>query len=541
MSNSPTKKRKTNGDRATVPDGGGDSHLTSGLGRGTAPTASTCGGENLTQKMDAMMQMMSRMEERQLANMSSLERQCENLQAECNSLKNMVGSLKELVDCKFDKQNEYNSMLGGNRSWKYPVPVHSAEYWEDNGYDEDVATFLTKRSRALKDSTEKMRRGEFPADYSDGNEKGIYFDWHEDDPILDDDASYIMRPHWEEFANALKQFKPAFGMLPDGCETYFTLENIQLPGNVIPGLLKDALMNKPFQQLKFVNRTDVGDINEGMGVGAIMDVMESNKHLRKLNIANNRIQLGHIAKICSAVNEHSLVQLDLFNCFENGLGDAMITSLLRSGGLTKLERLGLESARITSSTIALLADFLATNPLLKELDLNTQCNVLNNNSAVALATSLRSNTSLRYLCLFGNIISDVGKEALRLVLHDDSSLNSIADSNHSCSVVLYPFDFWNVCRVRGSNGAWHEVPKSFNRARKIYRLLSERNKSTSNVQHFDEIDVKILPFMLKAVQRYASVVHPNDHQRVDYYRVEPLSIVYEVMRKWDKVFSFIHR
>ena len=53
-------------------------------------------------------------------------------------------------------------MLVRNQSWKYPVPVHSAEYWEDNGYDEDVATFLTKRSRALKDFTEKMRRGESP-------------------------------------------------------------------------------------------------------------------------------------------------------------------------------------------------------------------------------------------------------------------------------------------------------------------------------------------------------------------------------------------
>ena len=60
--------------------------------------------------------------------------------------------------------------------------------------------------------------------------------------------------------------------------------------------------------------------------------------------------------------------------------------------------------------------------------------------------------------------------------------------------------------------------------------------AASNVQHFDDIDVKLLPLMIKAVQRYASVVHRHDHQRVDYCRVEPLSIVYEVMRKWDKVF-----
>jgi hypothetical protein len=60
--------------------------------------------------------------------------------------------------------------------------------------------------------------------------------------------------------------------------------------------------------------------------------------------------------------------------------------------------------------------------------------------------------------------------------------------------------------------------------------------STSNVQHFDGIDVKILPFMLKAVQTYASVEHPDDRFLLGYFRVKALSIVYEVMRKWDKVF-----
>ena len=42
-----------------------------------------------------------------------------------------------------------------------------------------------------------------------------------------------MRPHWEEFANALKQFDPAFGVLPDGYETYFNLVNIQLEDSVV--------------------------------------------------------------------------------------------------------------------------------------------------------------------------------------------------------------------------------------------------------------------------------------------------------------------
>jgi len=256
-----------------------------------------------------------------------------------------------------------------------------------------------------------------------------------------------------------------------------------------------------------------------MSLEDITDIINSNKHLRKLTIVNNRIQLGNIINICAAVRRGSIVELDLRNCFENGLDDEMMTCLLTNGGLAKLQRLSLASNRITSTEIALLANFLATNPPLQKLDLDD--NFLADNDAEALANALQSNTTLRKLSLSSNSIGDAGTEALRLVLHDDSSLNSIADSNHSCSVVFYQFYCWNV------NETCRE-----NRARKIYKLLSERNKSTpmSNVQYFDEVDVKLLPDMLEAVQSLSVLggAAPGG--------VAALSIVYEVMRKWDKVF-----
>ncbi|KAL7457963.1 hypothetical protein ACHAWC_009974 [Mediolabrus comicus] len=544
--NSPTmKKRKANDGRATVPgnssshSGGGGGEITSRLGRDdqTTPTASTtCGSsENLTQKMDAMMQMMSRMEEK-LTAVSSLESRCERLEAKCSVLERMLemktNSIKEHVDSKFDKQNKYNKMLVRNQGWKYSTPVHSAEYWETNGFDSDVAEYLSESSEELKQFSEKMRRGEFPSDCYD-DRKGINLVWI-GEPILDNNASVKMRLHWKEFAYALTQFTPAFGVLPDNCETYFTLENIQLD-QFIPGLLKDALMHKPFQKLSFVNRGDVDD-DERMSADAIMDIMNSNKHLRKLRIGNNRIELSHMEKICSAVRYGSIVELHLYNCFDNGLGDAMVTSLLSTGSLAKLERLCFTTNGITSSSITTLANFLATNPPLQMLGLVD--NMLDDDDIGTLASALRTNTSLRSLDLSSNTIGDAGEEGLLLVVHDDSSLNSLADSNHSCCVVLSQFAVWNVCQMKGSDGYWHEAPASFNRARKIYRLLSQRNESmsTPNVHHFDDIDVNLLPSILEAVQRYAVAIDPFDRHRPGYCRVEPLSIVYEVMRKWDKVF-----
>ena len=539
--NSPTKKRKANDGRATVLDSSNGGGLFSfWLGyfswrrddntKGIHNTQPTRGGENLTQ-MDRMENMMLRMEKRQLASMSSLERRCEKLEAECSSLKNMLKTKMEQDGSKFDSlvtHHEYNSMLVKNQGWEYSVPVHSFEHWETNGYDEDIAQYLSEFSMTLKDLTEKMRRGEFPDDYGKNtSKKGIYLDWNED-PILDYDAISIMSQHWEEFAMALEQFTPAFGMLPDGSESIFSLHDIQLP-RFIQGLLKNALMHKPFQTLSFMNRDDVDD-SEGMSVNDILDIVNSNKHLRKLTIGNNRIRLGHMEKICSTVRYGSIVELDLRNCFvwygENSLVEEIVTSLLTNGG-SKFKRLGLDSNRITSSSITTLANFLATNPPLQELDLSN--NGLSGDCVDLLANALRSNRSLKNLQLSGNTINDDGKEAFRLVMHDDSSLNSIADSNHRCFLEGVGIS-WNVDGF-WKNDAWHEATESFNRSRKIYGLLSERNKSksTSNVQYFDEIDVKILPDMLKAIQRYAIEIHW-------YGSTKALSIVYEVMRKWDKVF-----
>ena len=461
--------------------------------------------------------------------------ECENLEAKCSSLENELGGVKKVQLRQF----EYSSMLVKNQSWKYKAQVcFSTEHWE---IDEDVAEFVLKRSRTLKDLTEKLRRGEFP-NYHGNNEKGINLDWGEDGPILDYDAIGAMSPHWMEFADALTQFTPTFGMLPDDCETYFTLENVQvdlMPHQFVTRLLKNALMNKPFQTLSFVNKLGVGDNvgDGGMTIDNIIDIMDSNKYLRKLTIGNNRIQLGQMEKICSVLCRGSIVELNLRNCFENGLGDDIMAYLLTNGG-SNLQRLGLDSNGLNSSTVTLLANSLATNPPLKDLDLSD--NGLSVDYVKSLANALRSNNSLRCLKLSGNSISDAGFEAFRRVLQNESSLNSLASSNHNCVVTGVGFACWNKYGF-WEKETWHEKAEkaeSFNRARKIYKLLSERNKSmsASNVQHFDDIDVKFLPFMIKSVQRYASVVHPHDHQRVDYCRVEPLSIIYEVMRKWDKVF-----
>jgi hypothetical protein len=582
----PMKKRKANDGRPmmdedgahdvntnyNINDGGG--FLSSWLGyyfsgrRDAAPSAPSC-DENLSQ-MERMEKIMMRVEEK-LSHVSSLESRCEQLEAKCSSLEDILEtnlqSMKEHFDRKIDplylhvetksdlldkrleanlcctkeqidslhvkvdtslKRQDHREMLIKNQSWEYSAPVDTVDDWLfDTNYSEAEAEYIADTAEELKKMTLNMRRGEFPDENFYDMDKGIYLAMNDADPQFGYAVNDELLPHWEEFAAALEQFNPAINLLPDDCESFFTFYFVQLNHDAML-LIKEALMYKPFTKLSFTNNNNGdGGRGGGMSVDAIMDIVESNTHLRKLDIKRNSIGNQHIERLCSAVHNHPLVELCLFDNFEPGIGDEMLTSLLTNDDLKhgqnlKLEKLDMSSNNITSGVSPLMADFLVTNPRLKELDLGS--NHLNDSDAVLIANTLRSNTTLTSLDLTdNNNISDVGIDAFRLVLFDESSLNAVADSNHICTVCGLGYFYWN-------RNDFSEVMKD-NRGRKIYSILSSRNKTMSNVEHFGNFDVKLLPNMLETVQRYSKyVVRWHKHE------VEALSIVYEVMRKWDKVF-----
>jgi hypothetical protein len=570
----PEKKRKTNDGSATMSDGAHDVNTSNDgggflsyiSGRGDGASSGPPSDDQFIHQslfhhqMERMEKIMMRMEEK-LAHMSSLESRCEQLEAKCSSLEHKLETAAQSVKDHFDskieslhlhleqkcdslvnrletnvdsvhekvdkslKFHEYNKMLIKNQSWEYSAAVIEKDDWLfDTDYSEDEADeaeYLADTAEDLKQLTLKMRRGGFPHENLHEREgMGIYFEMNDSDPPFSHAVNVELLPHWKEFAAALKQFSPAINLLPDDRKSFFSFYFVQLNRDAIL-LIKEALMNKPFTKLDFAHNNNGDDGRGGMSVDAIIDIVESNKHLRMLDISWNRIGNQHIERLCSAAHNHPLVELSLDDSFEPGIGDVMLTSLLTNDDL-KLEKLDMSSNNITSGVSTWLADFLATNPRLKELDLNE--NHLNDSDAVLIANALRTNTTLTRLDLVNNNITSVGAEAFRLVLCDESSLNSVADSNLSCT-------------LRGSglgNNRWNmnysEVVDE-NRGRKIYSILFFRNKTMSNVQHFDDIDLKLLPNMLESVQRYSKYA-----PRWQKLKVGALSIVYEVMCKWEKAY-----
>ena len=183
-----------------------------------------------------------------------------------------------------------------------------------------------------------------------------------------------------------------------------------------------------------------------------------------------------------------------------------------------LECIDLERNSIQTNGGTEISDYISNNPPLKNLFLSA--NKLNDNDAILIAKALKKNTNLEHLYLFDNDITGIGNEALSNAIYDTTSLNSLAVCNHTCKIYGVggdpPLDYLNI--------------RAGARERKIYHLLSLRNREGINVRHLntefdeDEDSLKLAP---KVLENISQLVRPNGVRFV-----HPLSIMYEVIRSW---------
>ena len=217
------------------------------------------------------------------------------------------------------------------------------------------------------------------------------------------------------------------------------------------------------------------------------------------------------------ISHPSIDVIGLENCFGDNVNACGILFSLLLASNKEFSHIDLDSNNIRTGGGTEIPDYLATNPPLKELRLAR--NHLDDNDAILIGRAMKRNTNLRDLRLNQNDITDVGRDALRNAMFDSTSLNTVADSNHSCSIK--GLDFGDIFNNQ------YEESKS-NRATKIYSLISSRNREGTNVQHlnaeFEDESLKLVPKVLEAVNVYDEGGDEGD--------VLPLSIMYEVLRSW---------
>ena len=133
------------------------------------------------------------------------------------------------------------------------------------------------------------------------------------------------------------------------------------------------------------------------------------------------------------ISDHpSLRELELTRCFDPNINPVSLNSLLLAS--KGLKSLNLAENSISSGGSSMIADCIATNPVLQELFLCD--NRLNDDDAEAIANSLMTNTNLWKLDLKNNKFGRRGCDALLKAIFNHDSLNSVSSSNHTCDIFV---------------------------------------------------------------------------------------------------------
>ena len=425
---------------------------------------------------------------------------------------------------KVDDKLKYHEILLKNQKWKYSAPFPSDDYWQnlDEDEDEQAEKFL----KQSKTCTEVMRYGS-----STNGEIRI-----------DNGMTYHRKilSHWKEFASALEQYQYHLQISDYDGESTLTFNDIVLSTEVI-NLLSKALKSTYFHG--FICQNNELDQN---GIKFALDYLKKNRICKQFALHRNSMNKQDINQLCQIVKKHPSIEiLGLCGCIDEDMDGHKMLKQIITAGRNKLEVIDLADNNINTrgDTFTFIPDFLGENPILESLDLTD--NELDDDDAILVATSLNHNTKLRSLKMDGNNITGVGWEALSKAVFDKTSLNSAADSNHTCNID-FPLNLkYDLVReINGEESSEHYYDPDYVRKKKIYNVLSARNRSRSIVDHFDEdMPVELLPGMLMSIQKYADY-HVLDETDTDEDKeatppqdirdVKPVSIMFEILQRWDK-------
>ena len=503
---------------------------------------------SIAENMASMMQMMKGMQ----GEISRLTKKCDGMEKSLQKTNNNVTQIEKSIRTLPKKQNaniisrldylqtnstnniisrldsiddrlKYHEILLQNQKWEYSAPRPSEYYWEagmweDGNEDEEEAEeFLNK----IRKETTKLR-------YCNGD----------GDIDISAELPYNKEflPHWIEFADALEQYQHRQAIKDE--ETALRLCDMQLPDAVID-LLSNALKSTRLHKL------ELRDNNLGQkGRDFILNYLKHDRILKELLLYENPIfdSVKDIKRFCQIIRKHpSIKTFGITGYSDWHTFDTSKYQMLKSimnAGKTKLTTIYLSDNAIKTGGGTFISDFLAKNPILENLHIED--NHLNDNDAVAIASALKHNTKLLCLDIGGNDFTAAGWEALEKVVFDKTSLNSAADSNHNCTID-FPEEDDKYDEVKSMNGSHpdsdYTFVEYFVRRKKIYNVLSARNRIRSNVEHFEDVPFELFPDMVVSIEDYSDYHIEDDTPDQDDNDVNPLSIVYEMCRQWDESLS----
>jgi hypothetical protein len=234
-------------------------------------------------------------------------------------------------------------------------------------------------------------------------------------------------------------------------------------------------------------------------VTAFEKAVEKNKTLEELNLTSTEITLSTSIQRSLVLND-TLLHIDLSqNKLSMAAQKRIIKHVKRNPPLSILS---LRECGLSSKTAEGLCNALKRNTNLAHL--NIEYNTFNDKSVPFFVDALRNNSTLLTLQMTGNKLKvHTGrKELIQGALCDPTSLQAIAESNHTCLVTLNKGNISN--NVTHENGFWN-INALDNEGQKIrYKVIAALyTLKTIKLKQcdFQHVPLELMPRLIELVQQ----------------------------------------
>jgi hypothetical protein len=445
------------------------------------------------------------------------EEESDNEEDDDNEDDEDVGSDYEEIDDEivekfiltFHKGNydaEFDDALILNRSETLPNEPTQASYIKPDNWVERNRIGLEKTREQLQSCIESVLLGNtfelnltHNTDYHDtlmDNEEPIV--WHE--PILDE---YWGR--FEEEIDARRQVD-----IVDICD--INIENVEMKKERLAALVAMFVSGRATNSSTHVYFSNANLCGEG--IISLSKLVEASSMLDIFSLCHNWIDnMKSVRCLSRSLRNHDHISwLHLTHC-DLGSSPEILLLILQSD----VKCINLAYNNIDSLGAVKIAQYLESDPPIKHLMLD--CNCLNDNDAKLMSQALKRNTKLKTLTLHTNNFTSIGVKALLNCVFDSSTLNAIAESNHTL-YGIYFFDDDNNRPIKGLNYWVLGIDRllGFDQTQKIMLALQDKD---SLLQYLANVPVGLMPEVL---------AFPR-HQDVDICKT--MNLVYSIMRYWN--------
>ncbi len=300
--------------------------------------------------------------------------------------------------------------------------------------------------------------------------------------VMQHDLSFM--PQWFNYTLALKDCR-ILRLFEE-----FSICKIHLHSSV-SSLMFSALQGKHLKKLT-LSETNLCSA----GFASLTEYLGSNTTLQQLTLDKNIIDESvNTEQLGKALRKHP--QLESLSLSECSIGNnvSALSDILHSG----IKSLGLGCNEIGSQGGYIIASYLTSNPPMESIRLER--NQLNDTDVIHFANSLKTNTRLSQLSLSANKFTLVGVKLLFNEIFNPTTLNNVADCNHTCTLHLFTKFFNPIQRVNVSST---DQPQSLIAAEnKRNKILLALRIADSQLHYFEGVPLELMPSVLTQIQQEA--------------------------------------